>query len=1009
MRTPVALSFVLLFSPFLAASPPDTGDAKTKNLQDDIRFARDLARYRYFDLSVSWLSSIEGRKDLDPSVVGDVLLAKAEIARLASEYAVTREERRRYYDEGAVHYKKALESLGATMTPDKGEAIVDGYCKLLVSRGEFYTEEIALAKDNGVAADKIAEFKKSADESFREAVKTLNGARDELVKASEAPDATEQDKEQLTNLAQFAQYTRGQSYYLWALLYDPSDANRADYLHQCVDKLTDFIWDVGNDNFFALYAYYFSGMAEWELGRLEEGKANDHDAKALANLNHIHSDAGIDLTRISGPNVSDSEKSFVTELFEKSYLGSSQVFRSIASRLEKNTTIQDTDKLDKLAFDFLVVKAPGYEKPWCITAPVYKPALVQALRAAAIGTIDEMEKRLKDGHLALTDYGNLALLEKANGLTDVGNSAQALAIVKDVAEKNRSTGVGVKAQKQLASMIGDDSGGSTTQPASVIYLAVDGLLADAKYAEAAAKLQQVVAACTSDEDKKLFLTKSWRQMGRCYEQTEHLLEAALAYERGLDAARALKEEATTADLAKMAFNAWNRRFLETKNDFDKAQRDRAGQAAKEFGGAEDIDYQDGREKFDNANALAAKAPERKAAFEAAKASFDKMAPGSVFYERGLVFRGRCFAEMGDHEGAVKAYDELFARIADPKNSVGVDAKKTEYRGVAEAEATYYKSESLLALKRWEDVLKTLEGFEDKYKSQKSFFPNVADFRIEANAGLKRLDVADDLMRKMLTDAALANTSVATRAIKVLIKAHYDQYSALKGAEKDVAKYPPAALDELRKCADLQAIANERDQFANPKNLSLAGQWYLELKEWSLAAQSFKKLFDLFGADEKQKATITRLKPLYAQCLVELRNRFDEAETILRELMDADPNNSANIRLFAKTLGGWMEVRGKPGAPEFVEIAGTGKYAEAIAQWVRLTASLEGAQKKNSPEWWETKVNALFGLYMLAKTDADAKGQAKATIESWERAYADEIPRAPADVQAIIARIKEAVK
>lgn len=940
-----------------------TAEQKHQNLLDDIAYSRDIARYRYFDLAVEWLATIEKRPDLDAESKSEVLLAKATIARLASDYALTRAERQKYFDEGIKNYTDALASMDTTMNTRRGEAVVTGLASLLVSKGKFYSDDVATLRSQG-KLEEMKAARTTAEEAFKEAVKTLNAAVAELDGRSEDEDLSEADKTKIQDLALFGRFHKGEAYYTWAMLYENQDFNREDYLKKTTEVLEEFIWSAGDENFFTVYAYYYMGMAEFELGRIDVDHAPEHDEKSLASLTHIFSESGIDFTKLGA--LGDDEREFVQEVAEKAYLGVCQLYRNAATRYEQSSTITDTDDLTEQARKYLVVKEGDTDPAWKAGAPVFKPAIVTALRSAAVDAIDRFEKQVADNKLTFGPMGHYARLEKARAMADRGDASGAMTLVKDVVEKNADNIVGYDGGILLAEL--SQESGSGSQPPSVLTLIAQGFVSDGKVPEAIAAYHQVIAACKDPEDAKKFGAPAWLQIGRGYDSVSRFLEASLAYEEGMAYAQKAADEESLAELATSAYSAWDRRFRETKDEFDQNQRNRVRKIVTDLNLSADLQYFTAREAYSNAGAMKSGA-ERDAAFKAAQAEFQKVAEDSQYYERALVFQARCVAATKDVAGAIKIFEGLFARAKDPKFATALDKKKDYQRDIALAEATFYQADALLNVGRFDEVLKSLDGYETKYAKQSAFYSSVELYRLRALVGLKRFADAEALVSKMASQ--YPNDNNTTNAYAEIAKGYYAAFDAIKEPTDE-----KKALE--RKTADYFALHNERTGFASFTNLKNVALWYSDLGELKLAEDNFRRLFDKFGKNPAQQKELRDVKHSFAATL-NRGDKFADAEPIWRDVFAFKSRDRGVVREFARCLGGYLREEGNV----YKEITGVGKFAEARELDVKLLKGIEDAGEKNSADYWQARVDYFFHLTMEGRQDPNAKEQAKKLFANWE--------------------------
>jgi tetratricopeptide (TPR) repeat protein len=276
---------------------------------------------------------------------------------------------------------------------------------------------------------------------------------------------------------------------------------------------------------------------------------------------------------------------------------------------------------------------------------------------------------------------------------------------------------------------------------------------------------------------------------------------------------------------------------------------------------------------------------------------------------------------------------------------------------------------LLDVGRFEDVLKSLDGYETKYSKQSAFYPSVDLYRVRALVGLKRFADAETLVSKMASQ--YANDSATTNAYAEIAKGFYAAFDAIK---EDTAE--KKALE--RKTADYFALHNERTGFASFTNLKNVALWYADLGELKLAEDNFRRLFDKFGKNPAQQKELRDVKHAFAATL-NRGDKFAEAEPLWRDVYAFKPKDRGVVREFARCLGGYLREEGNV----YKEITGVGKYSEARELDVKLLKGIEDAGEKNSPDYWQARVDYFFHLSMEGRQDPNAKQQALALFKNWD--------------------------
>ena len=975
MRMTVKLSTSLFLA--LLATPAFAADSD--NLNDDIRFSRDLARFRLFDLAVEWLADIEKQGGLSEDNRMEVSLAKATVAELASEHALTRAERMKYYDESIAHYEAAIASMGG-MSTQKAQATADGLSRVLISKGNFYINELARLRALEADEATMKTSRENAEAAFKEAVKTLNTVYVDITDYvdEQAGNLPEEEADNLTQLALYALYRKGESYYHWAMLYQPQEFNREDYLNKCQEALTDYIWEAGDGGIFPMLAYYFQGMAAWEIGKIQADKAAEQDHKALDQLSPIYGEFGINEDQLKEMgNLGDDERSFVLSVLERAYRGVAEIYRAAANRIEQSSTIAADADLTDLAFGYrLTSKSNAYpDREWLTDEALDKATMVTTLRQAAVGMINEIEGNFDKYRLKFGEEGYRAQLEKSRALVDLGRGGQALSLVKDIAQKNDGKLVGMEANALLSELLDVTDQGS--QPADVWMMAGDGAYGEERWLDAIDAYHKAIDACASDDERTSFQGEAWRRIAESYQRIGRNLEAAMAFDAGYNNSREIGDEANRDELALASYNAWNRRYSESRSDFDEKQRNRIRDEVTRLGISDDIQFLVAREAFVNASAIKDPA-ERKQAFRAAIKEFDGVAEASVYFERSLVYKARCYAEADDPDNAVKTFDQLLARIKDPTKKVNLDKKKTQQREIAAAEATYYKAGVLLDQEKHADVLSALEGYESTYEKQTGFFPSVNYNRVKSLVALGRLEDAEQLVGSM--KANFAKSNMTTYALSQVASGHYQAYQALGDEEKEGDK----GTAHLRSAAEYLGEYNRLTGYGSFANMQNVADWYKAIGELKLAEEDYLRILDKYGKTPKyQKDVNSSIKRSLAEVQLDL-GKFQEALPLWRDVYAGSPRNRDITRNLALCLGGWLQdERNDRGLWDYQEIPGAGNYNEALDLWAKLKDGIEAADEKYSDDWWNVMTNYIYCLYMDGKSNPQAKVLGQKYVNQWK--------------------------
>jgi hypothetical protein len=961
------------------AEARQAGSSSQSNLADDIQFARDLARYRYFDLSIAWLDGLEKAGKADDENKTQLALARALIARLASQYATSNEDRRRYYDEAVTRYRDAIGNV-QEIDAKKGSDLVEGLASVLVDKGKYWIEEL----DRLVAEERpeaeLAEARKVADEAFKEAIKTLNSASDQLARAAESDGVSEADQNELIALAQYALYRKGEAYFNWALLYDAKEFSREDYLGKSIQAMEDYIWEAGNETILAMWAFYYQGMAHQALAGLKEDGAVAEDEKALTYLRSVYGEEGINLTEIAKLKLPENESVFVLEVVERARLGVAKLYREAATRLENAANVAADADLSTMARSYRVLGS----EPNQVASPVTRGALVTALRQAAVATIEEFQSQFETLRLAYGPFGGRARLEKARAQIDLGQGGSAVELVKTVAEQNANNVVGVEAKALLSQLLAESD--EASQPASVWDLVGSGAFSEGRWLDAIDAYHKCVQASKTDAERKQFALNAYAQIGRAYSQVQRNLECALAFEAGFELAQALKDEDAIPQFAVDAYSAWNRRFAETKQPFDEENRNRVRKIVNDLGASPDVAYFEAVELFTDAQAEREPA-KRKQKFAAATATLAKVPEASSYYERALVYLGRGEAEMGEPGKALATFTRLADHVEKVSKTPSGDSRRVRNREIAAAQGAFYRASVLLDQKDFGNALTALEGFEEKFAKEEAFFPAVMGHRVTALIALKRIADAEPIVDALLADHA--SSPATTKALNELGSGYFELSKAADAEQK-----VDDANAALTKALEYLSKHNERTGFTSFINLRNSADWSARLGRAALAKEqtaeglawmkkakeNYSHLIEKFGKQPNhQRAIENEVMREYSDVLLALEE-FDDALPILRKLYAANGQDMFVVKNFARCLGGWIEPA--KGRNEFIERTGAGQHKEAMEIWGKLADGLGHADRKNTPEFWEARANFVFQILLASRQEPGLKANGIKLIQNW---------------------------
>ncbi len=857
--------------------------AQTGNslLLDDIQFADNLARYRYYDLAFDLLTDLRIGK-LTPEEKGTLDFTEARIDRKASE-ATNDAERQMKYQSASVELLSDWAKPGTAYVyhPSRPAALKE-LADVLQARGRLRARQLKDApKDQVETLRALAEADYKQSDEVR--VRLQAEYKDQEKAAGDRGNLDAADN--FRQLASLTLYERGLNAVDWADV-----AKDREYrLEQAFDLLNDFQWELDEEVITQHFAVHYQGVVKRKLGDLEKALFLQNDV--LEKAQWFWDNA------LQNPAAAP----FIAELFDRTW------------------------------GEIATIKADGGDAD------------------GANAVIETMLQAHAKANLAFGGAGFDVLLAWADQLQALGRGGKALDIVKLVADQGASLPQGERARDLLATLV-SESGIGDASPA-VLMAAAKGLNDRKDYAEAAFQFARVAGSLRQDAELKEFLVPAWLGAARAYASDKLNLEAALAFGMALDAAVAQKAPLEVQESAAGGMSKnYDRRYLETKDAFDKTLRDQARDRLIKMGIVADLAFSQAKESFDIANGTSPPEPE---AFLAAVEDLKAVTEDAPSYELSLVYQGRALAGAGKPKEALAAYDLLIKRASDPAFAPpNADARNR--RDAALGSALYYKADLLLSagMEKPVDALKVLEGFEEKLSSQAGLVESVKYQRILACAMKGDVDAAT----KAVEDLA------AFRADSSYLRVGWFQLSSalVKASEAARAKGDNAGADALLgRAADALWNSAELSGFPSFTNLLSIGEWYSRVGKPDLAQRSYLKSLEVFG---KPGSNIPPASLDEARIGLALSynqsNEFGRARPYWKDLESRRPSDVRVLVGAARGYGGWLELR-----PDgsIVEIPGSGDYGDAYKLWSTLFANA----KVNAPSeriWWESKLGTLYTQY-----------------------------------------------
>lgn len=896
----------------LALATP--AQAQSWELQDEIGFAKNMARYRLFDLATEYIQKLE-KGDLNAEDRNACLYARAFIEKLGGDYDTTTEGRVSLLKAAIGHYNEFLGKIGNDHKNADDARAEAAACQRKL--GALYAELAAAGTD-------AETNKKEAEAAFRAAVQQLNALHNARLKKYEAmpepeedPDANPDDpaprsaKDEAKIDAFDPVFELAATYYEWAQLYPENDLSRQEYLKKAVEQTTTYTWELGAETIRSYDVNFYAGLANVGLNQLEDG---------LAMLEYIVSaETGVPQVIENNPDLPPEVVGELTKMIEKTYLELARIYN-------KQSKFADTDKLQ--------------------------------------ARVDDYYKKYSGRGAKRTNVGELFLLEVGMARFKAGNPS-GMKLLEEIAKRNPSNDVGQRAGEVMAEAIRNDAvgggaGGRTIPPSTWITTAnasrnqnkmldaIDG------FHNAIGALEQI----TDAKERAKLAIACWSDIGSCYRSLSRHIEASFAFQQGLalcTAASGIDEE-TVQQVGIAWYNTLVSRFKETKDDNDKRAKDNALRKLASDFKVKNTEYLVAKDEFEQARVIAAdKKDERAKAFAECAQKLGAIKDSDSNYDRARILLARCHGEQGDLDPkkwetalhTLDAFDKYAAEHEPP-----AEKARILNREVSRTESVYYRSEYLLDLKKHAEVLEVLKSFEKDFPTQKDFYPEVNYRRLMALLALNRFPEAEALYLDV-TKQIEAGTLKAWRESA----GYWLARGYLDAGEKEADKAKQKPL--LAKGAEMMVNYCRATAWQSYNNLLSAAETWARIEEWAKAEETYKKLIEVFGKEAQYKENIDlRVKRTLAEVLMKQR-KFSDAAPLFRELEARFPKDPALLRAAALCYGGWVDIVDK----KPVEVPGSGDYKRAVELWsLLIEKGFKPEDEKVVPGWFEAKFQSIYARY-----------------------------------------------
>ncbi len=908
--------------------------AQSWELQDEIGFAKNMARYRLFDLATEHIQNIE-KGNLTAEDRNACLYARAFIEKLGGDFDTTPEGRLSLLKSAIGHYNEFLGKIGADNKNGDDARSEAAACQRKL--GALYAELAAAGTD-------AEANKKEAETAFRAAVQQLNALHNARLKKYEAMPEEEEDpnadpneptprsaKDEAKIDAFEPVYELAATYYDWAQLYPENDLNRQDYLKKSLEQTTTYTWELGAETIRSYDVNFYAGLANIGLNQLDDG---------LAMLEYVVSaETGVPAVIENNPDLPPDVVGELTRMVEKTY-------RELAQIYNKQTKYAETDKLQ--------------------------------------ARVEEYYKKFSARGAQRTNVGELFLLEVGVARFKAGNP-NGMKLLEEIAKRNPGNEVGQKAGELMADAIRSNAGvgGAVGKvPPSTWITTADAARNQNKMLDAIDSYHNAIGSLelvTDAKERTNLEIACWSDIGTCYRSMSRHVEASFAFQEGLTrcaGATGIDEE-TVQQVGIAWYNTLVSRFKETKDDADKRAKDSALRKLASDFKVKNTEYLVAKDEFEQARVLPAeKKDERLKAFAECAQKLGAIKDSDSNYDRARILLARCHGEQGEvdpkkWETALTTLDS-FDKYA-KENETPADKARIVNREVSRTESTYYRSEYLLDLKRHAEVLDVLKSFEKDFPAQKDFYAEVNYRRLMSLLALNRFPEAESLfidVTKQIESGALKPWRDSA--------GYWLARGYLDAGEKEADAAKQGAL--LAKGAELMTAYCRATAYQSYNNLLSAAETWARIKNWAKAEETYRKLIDVFGKEAQYKENIDlRVRRTLADVLMNQR-KFSDAAPLFRELEVRFAKDPALLGQAARCYGGWVEIVDR----KAVEVPGAGDYKRAVDLWkILMEKGFKKEDEKVTPAWFDAKYLSIYARYRAKELDPAYLQEAQALIGNFK--------------------------
>ncbi len=930
--TPLRPPLALLAAPLVWALAQDAHALQyDRPIREDLEFARGLAAdWQFVELAESVLEGIDVGQASD-RVKEEVALTRCDVYASGARRERDDLKRQDLFDRALVLYRDYLDE--NRFAENRGQAERE-----LVNLASTYGQDLFRLYQEAIG-DEAARLRGKVSEVLEDAIDRTADLGESLASSIEDEERAGGSTVDLERERFVLMLNRGQMY----LTLGEVAENGTYFFEKADELLQDTAAEAGDSTSFGLNAYLILGDVYAAQGLYLDST----DFVSYVVDQAIPSDRD---TRLDGFDpVSQGEKEARWHFVDKAtgplvdaFLGAGDIESACVYGLHFQNCI-DT-------YGFQVTRPKGY----------------QSMLAVARALIDS------GGHVGGSPgefvwYATREEMEGAHSSRRDRRSALdlALKLAQQVNRDNRGNTLQLEAQKVISEVI---DRGVAVDP-EVLFEAAQGSYFEGDYTSAIEAFKRVLAVLDTSEAAtrtRLGPEVLWH-IGRSFQKSNRLLEAAMAFRTGLD-------DRWKGDPKFDSENATrfheSMKIIQSKAKGDplvdsmfRESEDLVIANPQAGGNAGDIRYSQAENAYN------------KREYEDARVKFLEVPGNAAEYEKAIVYAAVCLKRLGDVEQAVSDLEEYLGPfVADPVRQPTTETGKT-VRQEAMGLATYYLGHAQFEAAEagtgsHDDVIATLGNYVSDYADQQSF--GARSSLMVLSSHLAKGEVDEAVQRLELMKAKFpTDTSTALGAHGI-----YSTYAERRKTKLE--KDPDADVSTLtRGMAENLSLYNTLSSKPRLNNMRIEGDLWLELEDWESAETVLSRGLASFPDDPNIDKHVV---PDLAHAKLMLRKVRDAAELLDPLMQDEEYQGGRQAaRDYGLALTGWVEGSGS----DLVEIPGIGD-AESIPRAAKILLDLENAERdKWTCAWYQLKFEVAYAYYRWGQFDGKKLDSARTQIEQLE--------------------------